>query len=76
MVVLMIAVVFVGGVGKRYYDWVTNTKTPYDEVGIDLHKYMPEPIQKWGCAKLQQNFGNSPPPHGCGDSTSPHKWRS
>jgi len=65
-VVAFAAVIVLGG---RYYMWVANTlnaATPFDEVGIGLHAYMPGFVQDWGCAKLQDSFGTQTlPPYGC-----------
>ncbi len=60
--------------GFRWYRYVSNTDSPYDEVGITHNKAMPGPINSWGCAKLKTTFANSLPPYGCaaGDGT---QWR-
>ncbi|MFN3525686.1 MAG: hypothetical protein ACK4YU_06315 [Paracoccus sp. (in: a-proteobacteria)] len=67
LVVIVIALAIVAG--GRYYMWVaniSNASTPYDEVGIGLHSYMPAFVQDWGCAKLQDSFGaQTLPPYGC-----------
>lgn len=52
-------------IGQRYYAYVTNTKSPYDEVGIEINSYMPKLIRKWGCDKLQATFTGMLPPYGC-----------
>lgn len=72
LLVIVIAVVAV--VGFRWYRYVTNTESPYEEVGITLNNMMPGPINAWGCAKLKASFGNGLPPYGCqaADGTS---WR-
>ncbi|QND53193.1 tetratricopeptide repeat protein [Phyllobacterium sp. 628] len=64
-IVCGVVIGFVVLVGGRYYQYVTNTSTPYDEVGISLNSYMPAPIKKWGCDQLKKNFANNPPPYGC-----------
>lgn len=51
--------------GGRWYIYVTNTSTPYDEVGIGLNGFMPAPVRKWGCDQLKKNFGRGLPPMGC-----------
>ncbi|WP_404337597.1 hypothetical protein AB2M62_02735 [Sphingomonas sp. MMS12-HWE2-04] len=61
-VVLIAAIVMFGG---RWYMYVANSETPYDEVGITLNGYMPAPLRSWGCTKLQQRFPNQLPPLGC-----------
>lgn len=52
-------------IGHRWYTYVTNTASPYDEVGIELNSYMPFPLRKWGCDHLRANFANHLPPYGC-----------
>ncbi len=39
--------------GLRWYQYVTNTESPYDEVGIALNGYVPLTIRTWGCAQLR-----------------------
>lgn len=64
--ILLIAVIaLVVVIGGRWYQYITNTTSPYDEVGISLNNYMPVPIRQWGCAQLKKNFGNNLPPYGC-----------
>ena len=61
-----IVIVAVGVVlGGFWYRYVSNTESPYDEVGIELNSRMPEPIRKWGCDKLQRTFVGAIPPYGC-----------
>lgn len=79
-IILLIVVTSVVGLsvvfGGFYYRYVTNTDTPYDEIGITLNGWMPGPIKTWGCGKLQETFAEKMPPYGCeadGDSTA---WRS
>lgn len=61
-------------VGFRWHRYVTNTDSPYDEVGITLNSSMPGPINSWGCARLKATFAGSLPPYGCaaGNAT---QWR-
>lgn len=59
----------------QWHQYVTNKESPYDEVGIELNRYMPAPMQKWGCAQLKETFGNKAlPPYGCADETG-RAWR-
>jgi hypothetical protein len=51
--------------GGRWYMYVTNTKSPYDEIGIEVNRYMPQPVRAWGCGKLQETFPKFIPPDGC-----------
>ncbi len=53
-------------IGLQWYLYVTNTSSPYDEVGIALNRMMPGPVNAWGCARLHQTFGEVVPPMGCG----------
>lgn len=62
-VVLAVAIVTLG----RWYFYISNTTSPYDEVGIELNSRMPYPLRKYGCGKLQATFVNALPPYGCGD---------
>lgn len=71
VVVLMIVVVGVV-LGGFWFRYVSNTESPYDEVGIELNSRMPIPIRKWGCDKLHATFAGAIPPYGCstGDGTA------
>ena len=62
---LIIVIAFVGFFGFRWHTYVSNTDSPYDEVGITLNSNMPLPIRKGGCDKLHATFGNVLPPYGC-----------
>ncbi|MBX4906462.1 MULTISPECIES: hypothetical protein [Rhizobium] len=63
---LTVALAFVVVIGFRWYRYVSNTESPYDEVGITLNSAMPSPINAWGCAKLKETFSGVLPPYGCG----------
>lgn len=71
---LTIALAVVVLTGFRWYRYVSNTDSPYDEIGITLNNAMLGPINSWGCAKLKTTFASSLPPHGCaaGDAT---RWK-
>ncbi|KGM30166.1 hypothetical protein [Inquilinus limosus] len=60
-VVVAVVVVF----GFTWYRYVTNTSSPYDEVGIELNSRMPAPLRDWGCARLKAHFAGALPPYGC-----------
>ncbi|MBB3523888.1 hypothetical protein [Rhizobium sp. BK456] len=62
---LVIALAVVVFTGFRWYRYVSNTDSPYDEIGITLNDAMPAPINSWGCAKLKTTFAGSLPPLGC-----------
>ncbi|ANM14233.1 hypothetical protein B5K08_32675 [Rhizobium leguminosarum bv. trifolii] len=62
---LVIALAVVVFTGFRWYRYVSNTDSPYDEIGITLNNAMPGPINSWGCAKLKTTFATSLPPYGC-----------
>ena len=64
-VLLTIALAFVVLTGLRWYRYVSNTDSPYDEIGINLNNAMPSPINAWGCARLKTNFDGFLPPYGC-----------
>jgi hypothetical protein len=72
----LILVAFVVYVGQGYYRWVAQSETPFEELGIELHSYMPAPVQAWGCARLRARFeGKTIPPLGCQDRVNPVTWR-
>ena len=65
-----------GMIAQRYVSWATNGPSPFDEVGIELHRYMPGFVQDWACGKLYARFGEKTlPPYGCQDATTPQKWK-
>ncbi len=67
---MLVAVVIVGGfLFWRWYDYIENAQSPYDEVGIGLTGLMPEPVRQWGCNRMHERFKNAFPPMGCGDAT-------
>lgn len=74
-IVLIAAIAVVVAVSWRWYSYVTNTETPYDEVGIEFNSRMPGPINKWGCDRLHATFGNVAPPLGCRASGEGRSWR-
>ncbi|RFB80059.1 hypothetical protein [Methylovirgula sp. 4M-Z18] len=74
-VILMIAIAFSATIGWRWYRYVTNTESPYDEVGIELNSRMPGPINIWGCEKLHATFADALPPYGCQAGTDNKQWR-
>ena len=69
--------------GFRWYRYVSNTDSPYDEVGITLNNAIPGPINSWGCAKLKTTFATchrtaAPPATGRSGSSTEwlRQWRS
>jgi hypothetical protein len=72
----LLLVASVVAVAQAYYHWTTQAESPFDDFGIELHGYMPAPIQSWGCGRLKARFeGKTLPPHGCQDLINPSKWR-
>ena len=69
--VLLGLVIVLGG---RWYTYITNTTSPYDEVGIELNRRLPEPLRAWGCGKLHANFPKSLPPYGCAKPGTQRDW--
>lgn len=67
LIVLVALSILIGG---RWYAYVTNTGSPYDEVGIEINSRLPLAIRKWGCDRLRQTFPNNPPPYGCAAADS------
>ncbi|MFA5958238.1 hypothetical protein [Hyphomicrobium sp.] len=62
LIIIVAGVIFFG---QRWYSYVNNKTSPYDEVGIQINSAMPGPIRKWGCDKLHANFASALPPYGC-----------
>jgi hypothetical protein len=74
---LLILVIGFGSViGARWYTYVTNQASPFEEVGIELNSRAPAPIRDWGCAQLKANFGTKTlPPYGCARPDDATQWR-
>lgn len=64
-ILLVIVVAAAAFIGVRWYSYVTNMNSPYDEVGIEINSRLPAALNAWGCDKLQATFGNAVPPYGC-----------
>jgi hypothetical protein len=76
MIVLLMVSAALGVAGLRYHHWVARSGTPFEEVGIGLHRYMPAPVQSWGCNRLKARFGGKTlPPYGCHHPANPRMWR-
>ncbi len=60
--------------GYRWYDYVANATSPYDEVGIEINSRLPESLRTWGCGRLKERFSRAIPPYGCSDATG-RSWR-
>lgn len=73
-VLLVIVVAATAFLGVRWYVYMANTDTPYDEVGIEINSRLPTPLNRWGGDKLQATFGNVVPPYGCAASDG-QSWR-
>jgi hypothetical protein len=59
----------------RWYTYVTNINSPYDEVGIELNSRMPLQVRAWGCNKLHATFPKALPPLGCARPEGPaNQW--
>lgn len=71
-IILVITIVVVGGF--RWYRYVSNTESPYDEVGIELNSRLPQPLRKWGCDRLHTTFANTLPPYGCQSDADTGSW--
>lgn len=76
LVVFSLTVVFCVTVfmGYRWHQYVTNSDSPYDEVGMTLNGLMPGPLNKWGCDRLRDTFGNVLPPLHC-EADNGSTWR-
>ena len=64
-VAIAIALAGVGTIGWRWYSYVTAGASPYDEVGIEVNRLLPEPLRAWGCARIKERFPRAVPPYGC-----------
>ena len=64
-VTLITILVGVGGIGISWNNYINNTNTPYDEIGIEINSRMPFVLRKYGCDKLKATFKGMLPPHGC-----------
>ena len=60
--------------GHRWYDYVANATSPYDEIGIEINSRLPESLRAWGCGRLKERFARAIPPYGCSDATG-RNWR-
>jgi hypothetical protein len=75
-VVAVVVIAFFAIVLGRWYQYVTSAPQPYDEVGIELNRYMPGFLNKWGCDQLKARFGRQVPPYGCqAESGNGLQWR-
>jgi hypothetical protein len=74
---LAILVIGFGSViGARWYSYVTNQTSPFQEIGIELNSRAPAPIRDWGCTQLKANFGTKTlPPYGCAQEGDGTQWR-
>jgi len=72
VIIVVLAIAMVGGF--RWYRYVTNTESPYDEVGIELNSRLPQPMRKWGCDRLHATFGDMLPPYGCQSGAAGRSW--
>lgn len=63
--IFIIIIAFVIFFGQRWYSYVTNKTSPYDETGIQINSALPAPLRKWGCDQLRANFPKAEPPDGC-----------
>jgi hypothetical protein len=64
-VALGVALAGAGTIGWRWYRYVTAGATPYDEVGIEVNRRLPEAVRTWGCARIKERFPRAVPPYGC-----------
>ena len=64
-VALGIGLAGLGTIGWRWYSYVTAGSSPYDEVGIEVNRRLPEPLRSWGCARIKERFPRAVPPYGC-----------
>lgn len=62
--VAILAVIFVAVMG--YWLWyVTSAPSQFTSPGMDINNMLPTALNEWGCARLQERFGDGPAPFGC-----------
>lgn len=64
-VAFAIALAGLGTIGWRWYSYVTAGDSPYDEVGIEVNRRLPESLRSWGCTRIRERFPRAVPPYGC-----------
>lgn len=64
-VAIAIFIAGIGTIGWRWYSYVTAGASPYDEVGIEVNRRLPEPLRAWGCERIKERFLRAVPPYGC-----------
>ncbi|MCJ2035620.1 hypothetical protein [Methylobacterium sp. J-068] len=64
-VAFAILIAGVGTIGWRWYSYVTAGASPYDEVGIEVNRRLPESLRVWGCERIKDRFPRAVPPYGC-----------
>ncbi len=74
-ILVTIVVAIVVTFGWKWYAYVTNTESPYDEVGIEVNSRLPGPLNKWGCDRLHETFPGAVPPYGCQAFDGSGGWR-
>lgn len=53
-----------GLLGFQWYRWATAGQ-PYEEVGIEVNRYLPEGMRRWACGQIGARHGNVLAPYGC-----------
>ena len=53
------------GLGGYWLWYVTAAPSQFTSPAMDINNMMPGPINKWGCAQLQERFGDQNAPFGC-----------
>ena len=51
-----------GTIGWRWYSYVTAGTSPYDEIGIEVNRRLPDSLRSWGCAHIKERFPRAVPP--------------
>ncbi|GJE57774.1 hypothetical protein EKPJFOCH_4293 [Methylobacterium thuringiense] len=64
-VAFAIALAGVGTIGWRWYSYVTAGTSPYDGVGIEVNRRLPDYLRTWGCERIKERFPRAIPPYGC-----------
>ncbi|ARO15931.1 putative transmembrane protein (plasmid) [Ketogulonicigenium robustum] len=61
---IMLLVILIAAGGYWLY-YVTQSANRYDPIGMEINAILPDSLNSWGCAQMEQRFGKLPAPHGC-----------
>lgn len=63
---MLLAFVIGGGglLGWQWHRWATAGQ-PYEEVGIEVNRYLPEGMRRWACGQIGARHPRVLAPYGC-----------